>query len=95
MKIKVVYPLMEAMQKEFTESANELEGMMSQVKKMQEQVENEGLKGLAGVALSESLEGPLQQKLKKMHLKFLELAEDIAKASEFARQADQDAASLM
>lgn len=93
MRIKVNFPMMEAMQKEFLDGANELESIMGQVRKQVQEIESEGLKGLAGSALCDALEGPLQNKLKELREKFLELADDVKKAAEFARQADQDSAT--
>jgi WXG100 family type VII secretion target len=87
-KIKMQYPLMEAMAKTFNEGAQQLQNTGKIMQQLAQQMEAGALKGDGGQAFSEAITSKLCPAINRLDGKFRELQGDILKAMQDMMSAD-------
>jgi WXG100 family type VII secretion target len=90
-QIKMNYPLMEQMEKEFQKGRSQLQHTAGELNKIAEKLEQGALLGQAGGAFSQAVRGPLMNAVNKIADKFEELENDLKFAANEMRQAEETA----
>jgi WXG100 family type VII secretion target len=88
-EIKMDYGLMEDMNRTFLQGVEQLQDTMQAMQNVANELEDGALLGRGGVAFTEAIRGKLAPAVSRMTDKFQELAEDINKAMEDMKSADQ------
>jgi WXG100 family type VII secretion target len=83
------YGLMEDMNRTFLQGVEQLQDTMQAMQNVANELEDGALLGRGGVAFTEAIRGKLAPAVSRMTDKFQELAEDINKAMEDMKSADQ------
>jgi len=89
-KIKMEYPLMEAMAKTFGEGMQQLQQTSKAMAKIADDMEGGVLKGDGGSAFSDAIKSKLCPAINKLDAKFRELQGDITKAMNDMKSADKE-----
>lgn len=92
-KIKMEYPLMEAMAKSFNEGSQQLQGTGKSMAKIADDMEGGALKGDGGSAFADAIRSKLVPAINKLDAKFKELQGDILKAMQDMQSADKESKS--
>ena len=88
-EIKMDYGLMEDMNRTFSQGVEQLQDTMQAMQNIANQMEDGALLGRGGAAFTEALRDKLTPAISRLIEKFEELAEDINKATEDMRSADE------
>jgi len=88
-EIRMDYGLMEDMNRVFQQGVEQLQDTMQAMQSIANELEDGALLGRGGVAFTEAIRGKLSPAISRLTDKFQELAEDINKAMEDMRSADQ------
>jgi WXG100 family type VII secretion target len=94
-KIKMVYPLMDEMSKNFQQGAQTLEHTISEMQAIANTLQEGALLGRGGQAFTESIRNDLCPALSRMVEKFNELNQDIKFATDKMKAADRESARGM
>ena len=92
-EIKLDYVKAEDMIKAFQAGQQDLQTAQTNMSKVAQQLEDGALLGKGGEEFKNAINGPLVGSIKKLEEKFQEMAEDVQKAIDFMKQADQKAKS--
>lgn len=92
--IKMDYGQMEEMAQAFAQGAQTLESTIAEVNQIAQMLDNGGLRGEAGEALSEACRNVLNPAIQRLQDKFLELQGDVMGALDDMRSADEDTTRL-
>jgi WXG100 family type VII secretion target len=90
-KIKMNFGMMEEMAQAFSDGAQVLESTVTEVNNIAAMLENDGLIGQAGEALSDACRTQLAGSITRLKDKFEELQKDINSAMDEMRSADSSA----
>jgi len=88
-EIKMDYGLMEDMNRTFLQGVEQLQDTMQAMQNIANEMEDGVLLGRGGAAFTEALRDKLSPAISRLIDKFTELAEDINKAMEDMRSADE------
>ncbi len=88
-EIRMDYGLMEDMNRTFLQGVEQLQDTMQAMQNVANELEDGALLGRGGVAFTEAIRGKLSPAISRLTEKFQELADDINKAMEDMRSADQ------
>ena len=88
-EIKMDYGLMEDMNRTFLQGVEQLQDTMQAMQNIANEMEDGALLGQGGAAFTEALRDKLSPAISRLIEKFEELADDINKAMEDMRSADE------
>ena len=94
-KIKMNYPKMEAMAKQFGQGSEQLKATKKAMTDVAAILEGGALRGEAGKAFSEGIRDQLCPAIEKLDQKFLELQKDVQQAMEKMKAADSESKGRM
>lgn len=95
MKIKMNFTMMRDMKAACQKSAEEVEAVIDEIKKIASCLEEGGLIGEAGTAYVNALNGVLTKKVVIVRDKFEELGRDLQKAMDSITQADRESGDII
>jgi WXG100 family type VII secretion target len=88
-EIKMDYGLMEDMSRTFAQGVEQLQDTMQAMQNVANELEDGALLGRGGVAFTEAIRNKLSPAISRLTEKFQELSEDVNKAMEDMKSADQ------
>ncbi len=94
-KIKMNYPKMEAMAKQFGDGSQQLQATKKTMQDVAAQLEGGALIGDAGTAFAQAIRGELVKSLDCLDQKFQELQKDVNEAMAKMKAADREAKGRM
>jgi len=94
-EIRLVYASAEDMSKAFNQGAETLQDISQEMQNLANTLDDTALKGTGGAAFVEAIRGKLTPSLAKFIAKFNELDQDVQKAIQAMRRADEKSKKML